>query len=143
MPKFQITSRPANHRRKESNGWKSYRYGDQISLTQAQYDSGNYNHLGLRQLGATAIIDPGDETPVVQKPVKTDVDDTDAGNNEDDNAELTREQIEALLADVKDSKVDDGTFEIARDAIIEADLFESLPETKKGVIEALEALLKD
>lgn len=156
MPKFRIMNTAANHRMKIDGAWKSFRFGDEITLTQQAFQSGAYNNLMLQPVYATQVaqdqspIDPDTDpkanstiTPAAptgngegegnqSAPVKED---------EDDNT-VSEEKVEELLDRAKEAKVDDGSFEKVRQEIVELDLFDNLPETKKGVIEALEELLK-
>lgn len=166
MPKFRIENRAAKHRRKVDGVWRSFGFGDQLDLTTEQFNSGKYDHLRLKPLYATQV---SDDDSVVHVPAATPVepisgtgtgqggdgsstdpitpnpDDADkdpAGGGEDD-ADISDAKVKALLQEVKDSKVDDGTFAVAREKVVALDLFEAdtLPETKKGVIEALESLI--
>jgi hypothetical protein len=152
MANYRITNRSANHRRKIDGNWRSFRFGDEIELSDEQFRSGKYSHLKLEPVFDTAAKET--QEPDLKAPVEG-TGTGQGGNgssttpvNQDDNGgdnELDQEGIKALLEEVKESKVDDGTFAVARQKVIDADLFEAdtLPETKKGVIEALEDLIEE
>lgn len=160
---YRIGNLAANHRKKVDGNWRSFRFGDELGLTDEQFKSGKYTHLQLepvfgtetkkvhvpaaepeQPLSGTGTSQGGDGTQPVTGLNGTSTD-KDNGGGSDDDTEVTDAKVKALLQEVKDSKVDDGTFATAREKVIALDLFEAdtLPDTKKGVIEALESLIEE
>lgn len=159
---YVIGNRAANHRKKIDGNWRSFRYGDEIPVTDEQFKSGRLSHLQLTPVLGTqttddttvhvpaSVVEPISGTGTGQggngsstQPVTDGTGGTGGATTEDD--EVSDEKIKALLEEVKASKVDDGTFAAAREKVIALDLFEAdtLPDTKKGVIEALESLIEE
>lgn len=172
MPNFRITRRGAKHRRKENGNWVQYSAADknEITLTQAQYESGAYSHLGLEPVFATETkAAPVDQDTLnleqpdksVNPPMQDNITDGSrtpdgnqmaaavAGDNETsdtpdttedvNNEDISTEELNKLIDEVEESRVNDGSFEKARKKVIRADIFEesTLPDTKSGVLQAL------
>lgn len=135
---YLIGNPAANHRRKEDGSWKKYGYGDQIELTEEA--AARLSHLRLKALTAGETItreSPVDNTPDDEKTEgNAPIDD---GETPDDS--ISEEEIRGLIEEVENSRVDDGSFDRVRDKVVALELFDDLPETKKGVKEALELLL--
>lgn len=166
---YRITKRGATLRRKEEGKWVVYSADEnnQIQLTQAQYESGAYSHLGLQSLTSTSVVDDagdgfqeslgGQENLRPNPPVTDTVNDgsrtpdgnqertvitDDDGNGGGGSTDENTDEVDRLIEAVENSKVGDGSFEKARQQVIAADLFEedTLPDTKSGVLDALKSL---
>lgn len=147
---YLITRKGASHRRKEDGKWVAYSAdpsigSNQITLTEKQFNSGNYNHLGLRQVTATeaarlkAASDPVVDN-TVNPPIQNKV--TDASRTEDGNqtqeplntgnenvGDGTTKTPEQLAAETKDNQLNDfiarveaagnaGDFKKVRDELV-------------------------
>lgn len=147
---YRLTKPGAQHRGKRDGAWVTWQTGgehDVIDLTEDQFNSGAYNHLGLVPVKAHEVNTrkdeddtAGDEPKASKKSKKAKAADDEADESEE--TEVSKEQIEELIKAVEESHGADGLKE-ARQKVIDADLFEegTLPTRKAALIEALNDLL--
>lgn len=123
MARYLITRVGAQHRTKKSGSWVTLGKGDSIELSQEQYNSGNYSHLGLHHMGA--------ESSSTATNVETGQNDQSQQSDQTQQTDNKTEVLAALTKLVEESTTQ-PQLDAARAKMVESGLFGDKVEGKKA-----------
>lgn len=123
--------------------FKHYGFGDTIYLDSKEVASGKWDHLMPRPLVATRAKAPAPTTAPAEIDPSASLadDDAEAVPLEEENDDISADDLEALIEAVEGSDSKDA-LAAARQKVIDADLFEegTVPTSKSKLIQALSKL---